>query len=894
MTDILKSFLRTGAGRLVAAGIAILVSVAFIATVLSLSDAFNRTMRTTAQGSYAGSDVIISSSESMMSESSGDDAADSGEPVEFDAKVAKKLATDAQQIPQISQTQADRSIAALTKMDGVEQYITAATTPIGRHYEFVSGKAPQGPGQVMLYQDTAKSLGLSQGQQVNLDTTGFASETDDSGKTAKDTGKKSTVTVTGILRGSDGGDPTVYTDDAGLDALGGDSYYESLRIVLKTPGDPPAQSQVAHDFADLLAKQRGGKVVDKDLEGLQAAGFTVQTNEQVVDQYLKTLSGGTNILTSIVLAFGAVALFVAALVIANTFQVLVASRTRTLALLRAIGATRGQIRAATLAEAFVLGLVGSVLGVLLGWGLAVGFSYLARSWMGEFEIATLPVSAAIAGPVLGVVVTVLACLTPARKATKVTPIQALAPVDIPAPNAGFPWIRAILGGIVSLVGLVATVFGGIAHQILLALPGAIVLFCGILLLTRVIVPPFVQVLGHLFSAITRSPAIGLVARNIKMAPRRTASTTTALLIGVTLVSTMMIGAQTMKTTSQAALAESNAVDMSIAQPSEHEQSVIQGSDIVSAHAHLDGAKVTVPGTADPTAADADENPAGDDSAESAGQSKDLALTALAPDSQALKAARGKDLTPQAGTVYINDDQARELKSDSDSYTTGDPVGTFTFKGERGTVKLKAVAGHGIPRAEAVMDTSDLSQLQPTASEGAMWTEISDQATSSDVQKLTSALNADDRVDQEGAIMRVTMSSIINVVLAIVLVLLAASLVVAVVGVANTLSLSVMERRRETALLRAMGMTRSQVSWMVAVEALLMALVAIILGLVLGLLFSWAGISSLIQTNRIAITVGIPWGQIGAVIVAAILASLLASLIPARAVSRTKPAEGLSA
>ncbi|MDO5754232.1 FtsX-like permease family protein, partial [Arthrobacter sp.] len=270
---------------------------------------------------------------------------------------------------------------------------------------------------------------------------------------------------------------------------------------------------------------------------------SILTADEKTTQDVANLTGGQDQLTIILLAFAGVALLVSALVVSNTFSVLVAQRTRELALLRCVGASRAQVRNSVMLEALVVGFVASMLGVLAAAGLMALFVNL-RSQNPDFAFATLavPPSAIVAGMVVGTSLTVLAALVPARAATAVAPLAALRPVDDASMHNAGGRVRLGVGVLLMLVGGAGLVYGGLSANLLVALPAGATTFVGFLMAATLFVPKLVSLAG-LLAAPAGVPG-KMAAANAVRNPRRATATASALLIGVTLVTMMMSGAAT--------------------------------------------------------------------------------------------------------------------------------------------------------------------------------------------------------------------------------------------------------------------------------------------------------------------------------------------------------------
>lgn len=823
---IVKANLRSGGSRLIAAGITVVASVAFVVAVTSLLTAFNNTMRAQFSTQYSGADLLISPGEKELTD-----------------KVQKNVAS----VDGVKDTQIIEQGFVFTPTD---EFAFVSVWPKNSHIEIEEGKAPSKKGEILYDAKMAEK----QNKKVG-DTVEFIVPSEDG-----ESEEKVPFTISGLAQVPSSVPMFFATDVSQLYPTP-----DHMRVFVDNPADV---AQVQEAVAKALA---GSKDVETEDTGAKVAGgFDIYTVDQIVQQRMKEMTGEATTLVAFIAAFIIVALFVAGLVISNTFQVLIASRTRTLALLRAVGATRSQLRNATLAEGAVLGLISSVLGVFVGWGFAVLLTLAARAFFQPtFALAPLTLLAAALGLAVGVTVTVIASFWPALKATRVSPIDALAPVDIPAPASRFPWIRLVVGTLLTAVGVAALLLGAVVGELLLALPGGILAFSGVLVLSRVFVPPMVAVIGRAGEKIFRSPTLGLVARNVKLSPRRTASTTSALLVGVTLVATILVGAQTTRVTANDELNRDDPIDVVATSASGKAVDTIKKSDAVDHFVTLPGvqAKASVQ-----LGHDLDEN---DDS---------LTQVVAVDKHSAKDVPRDTSFLPKPGTVNV---RATPETKKHDGKKVDLKVGNKNV-----SLTLKAV--DGVPQSTVVANKTDVADLGLEESSGQTWARVTNSASAQDISKLQAQLeNTGVRAYADGAELRAQFSQVLNIMTGIVLGLLATSVVISIVGVGNTLSLATMERKRETALLRAMGMSRWSAAFMVAAEAVLMALTSLVVGLGLGILFGWTGVRSLLTVDGIAVPLGIPWLMFGAVAVVALVAALAASVVPAITASRTQPAQGVA-
>ncbi|MDS2173366.1 FtsX-like permease family protein [Nesterenkonia sp. CL21] len=823
MNPVLRANLRSGGTRLFAAGAAIAVAVAFVVTSLLMVDAFSRTMESQAEAEAAGADLMV--------EVSG---------LVDDPEAPASLAEQVQDLDDVGDAQLIRSAFAPAEIGGRDGFLGVSELPEHLPVEFTEGRAAEAADEITVTEQFADAYGLTVGDAVTPEDPATG-----------DAGYPYTVVglISGIQRAG-----SAFVSSAGMDAFPEEAFPESIRVVL----------------ADTLHGDAGAQRIVQDQILELAPEASVLTHEEIVEAWLEDLSGTSDILVTIGLGFGAIAVFVAGLVITNTFGVLVASRMSTLALLRAVGATARQLKQATLTEGALLGIVGSAVGVVLGYGAAYGLGTAAQAlWLEDFASVRLTAVAVVVGLALGTVVTAAASLFPALRAGRTSPMQALRPADVAPAEGGVPRVRTTIGAVLAVLGLGSVAAAAALTSPLLGVAGATLGFLGVLLAARAIVPAVVRALGLLLARITGGEVPRLVAQNARQTPGRLTTTTSALLIGVTLVVTMTVGAATAQRSLDEEQADRYPVDAAVA--STDVGAAVDAEDAVTGSA-------TVPGEpAEVTAEDGTEAPA---------------QVVAASTETVAEIARRDDLLPEPGQALLS----------ASFYEGEQPVAQW---GETATVTLKAAGEEPLqvqgemagwlPPGTVVVSSAAGWDLQEA--EGQTWMRFSDTATVDEVMQvsgtLTDVAGEETPVTVEAALSRASISGVIDTVLLVVLILLAASVVVAVIGVSNTLALSVFERRREAALLRALGLSRGGVRRLVSTEAVLMAVVALLLGGGLGVFFGWAGVTSLVAEDVMGVALAVPWGRLGLIAAAALAAAVVASALPARALGRTQPAAGLS-
>lgn len=883
MIKITLKLMRSSARMLVPAGIAILIGTAFIAATLLFGNAMDASLRQQLTSTYAQANYIVGARTDGLND---DEINAVAETTVGDFQLERLRAIDG-----VKGAQAITSLNMEASKDDKHASIIAIGTssdPKLLAVQVVEGEAPIDNGEIALPKATAKQLGARIGDQVELSIGENASG--DADTTAK-------VRVVGLTE----------------DRNGAYSYYGGAAVL--SEGEMGALNIYGEtrDFQDfnttMLLLDLDPSKTDAALEQVKQllpAHYEATDARTAGDEAMEMMSaGGVSVTTVFLMSFGVLAMLVAALVIANTFQVLVAQRRRTLALLRTIGAKKGQLYASVLVEAGVLGIIASGLGIGAGVGLmalAAGSGLLSMGGVAAGVILTWPVVAVPLG--FGVAITVLASMSSARSATAVTPLEALRPLELTDTKragrvrAGVGLLAILLGGAMTGwavfdvwrfgAGQGSTAETDYSLVLLTAIAGCALVFLGLVLSAVFWLPRLIDGFGWMVAH--AGPSSAIARANIAKNPRRVAATGAALLIGVTLVSTIATGAASAKETMNDALASRYAVDM-----------IVTGDDLdqdaVRKVTAVDGVKHALLA---PTATGEISDVSGtwnsalfigvDDVNQVKGVVKaDLTGARIDRDTALLprySATSGKELRfadnkieARAGGAAVGGDTPEEdtravglTATQSDYRRVSNMVSATSFVSNElfadGTFKAE---GHMI--------------LLSVDADGRNLNEIFDQVQGAlaDMSGVTIAGPVAERNQWE---------TMIDTMMALLVGLLAVAVLIALVGVANTLSLSVIERTRESATLRAIGMTRGQLRRSLAVEALLIAVVSGLVGVVMGTVFGWIG-SFMVFSLYGQVVFPIEWGSDGLVLLIAALAALAASVLPARRAVRTPPVEALS-
>ncbi len=823
MRTVVLAQLRTHAARLIASTLAVVIAVGFVVATLVLNETSRSTVLDTVGARFVDAAAVANTTYDQPF-TDDDVAALAG--LGSVGAVAPSYETGVQ--------------ASVPGRPG-SQYLlveSVAVAPQLRWQELSAGRLPAGAGEVAVSDRARAEVGDVLTVSVYDDETGEETTAE--------------ATVTGIVDLQ--GDP-----EAGLYGRG-------------FATEEQARAWGAADPLRVRIAAGPGFSADQVRSDVAAAvpdGVVVRSGEEQAEKAAAAMMGNSTALAAVLLVFGTVAVVVAGLVIANTFAVLLAQRTRELALLRCVGATARQVRHSVLGEALATGLVSSAAGVGLGIGLAAGVSALAGSNSAiPLSGVAVPLYAVLAGIGVGTVVTVLAALAPARAATKVAPLAALRPVDT-APLRSRPGLlRLVLGLLMVVPGVALLAAGVLSASVLVALPGGVLSFLGVVLLAQRAIPPVVAAAGRLAGRFGGVPA-RLAAGNATRNPRRTAATATALLIGVTLTSAFVVGAASTRATASEALDAEFPTDVLVRNYDAELPAALAGAvldvDGVQRTAGVLGGDVTGP----------DGEP--------------VFVQAVDPaEAEAVLRSTEKVPLPASGEVVLP-----EWAASAWSVRDGESV-TLTADGRSVTLRAQVVRADQPP----LMAAGELRTLLPDAGSSELWLLLDPAEPDAQVGIVDDVTDVVAELDPSAQVtgvvtMRDQLDEVLDVLLLVVTGLLAVAVVIALIGVGNTLALSVVERRQENGLLRALGLTRRQLRGLLAWEAVLVAGVAAVLGVLIGGAYGLIGAASVLGEVG-DVVLDVPWLQVGAIVVVATLAGLLASVLPARRAARTSPVAAIAA
>lgn len=787
------------------------------------------------------------------------------------------------------------------------------------------GRYPTGKNEIILGESYLENSKTKIGDQIELKTDELLHE-----HRAKE--KTIPVTITGTVKQDAtmriGNLPDVYYSAQLTKQLSDFSKESPAKILINTQQDPKA------------VVQKLGKYLN-DNKLLSQDGWVV-----TVDELQK--SSDSDLAKSVAmqaasLAFPLLAVLVCIGIVSVTFQVVLARRRRETALLRCVGATVSQIRRSAFSECVMVGVIAALLGTALGWTASVVVA-VATGMIGSFTQAAQVIgfTPAVVSLLTGIIVPLIGGMRPTLGLAKILPVAALNPMELTKMGKKKRHIvRGVFMALFTLVGAGLWTFAWLnkgqeddqAMTIALscALGGCLFIFLAALLACRSFLPAFTAALTRPFAS--RSATFKLAGENVKRDPNRTGATGTALVLGVTLMATILVGTISLQSTIADELNRRFSVDMSLVAVNESHQmpegitkklpklqsvdkvaslpsrTITQARDEHDKPVQLNLALEQVEPYEDEKEATAssvpEEGETGNtsdavdtDSGNQKPENRSVLAVGLPDNPEAV--LRHQVKTPQKGTAWLMTEDERKHPSKV----------TLTFaSGQKLTVALKAPPqeNQAFPSSAfgsyLVLSRADLDSITPseTGKNPAgvilkMDMEKTPTEIMEDIQDLSTLAPADSLAETGGVMFTASINLTLKVLMTILLSLLGVSALVALVGVANTLSLSVVDRKRENALLRAVGFTQKQIRAMLLTEGMLIGLGALIVGIALSILFSWFVMQCMPFTGFISskdIHVQIPWLWLGIIILVTEGFCFLASVLPGRQAAKASPVAALA-
>jgi putative ABC transport system permease protein len=817
--------------RLALTAVAIVLGVSFVSGTYVLTDTMNATFAQLFKDTTKGIDVVVQTRQTFSGEQG-----DTRDPVP-ESLLQQVKAVDGVKIAEGSVNGFAQFIGkngkAVTTGGAPTLGVSAGDSPeLNSAFALRSGRVPSGPNEVAVDARTAAKQGFKVGDRVKV----------------LSQGPTRSYTVSGIVGFGQadnlaGATLAVFDLKTAQQVLDSQGKFNEIDVVAQ-PGTTPEQ------LRDRIAAAVPGK-------------YESVTGADQAQRSAKEIQDGLGFFSTALLAFAGVALFVGAFLIFNTFSIIVAQRTRELALLRCLGASRRQVLGSVLTEAGLVGLVASAIGLGLGIVIALGL----RSLLGAlgidlpstgtvFELRTVIVSL-----VVGVVITLVSSFLPALKATRVPPVAAMR-AELATPPSRSIRRRSIIGSLVTLIGvglLVLGLFRDMSNRLAAVAGGAVVIFLGIAVLSPLIARPLARWIGWPFATAFRLPG-NLARQNAMRNPRRTAATAAALMIGLALVTFSGIFVSSAKASIDDVLDRTVSADYIATTQN------FQGfsPDVAKRMEALPELQAVTSSRYGGWRLD--------------GQSQGLqAVDPSAYDSMVrTETTSGSIADLQNGGVAVVEDLAKQH-----NWKVGDSIPMEFPRDGLQRVPLKAIYKDNQLNGSVLLSLRDYQKGYSTQLDSMVIAKAKD-----GVSPATSRAAIDRVVGdfpnvqvQDMAQYKQKTGQQLDQLLNLVRSLLAFAIVIALFGIVNTLALSVFERVRELGLLRAVGATRRQVRAMIRWEAVIISVLGAILGMLVGVFFGWTMVRALSAEGFRVFTV--PGAQLVAYVILAAIAGVLAAILPGR-------------
>ncbi|MFF0009241.1 ABC transporter permease [Streptomyces tibetensis] len=840
----LRSFLAHK-GRLLLSALAVLLSVAFVTGSLIFSDTVSHTFDRLFASTAA--DVTVSPKKDL------DEALPSGRTATLPAALAERV----RQVDGVVAARADVKVNGLTVVNEENEPVgpTTGAPTLGYAWNpherspvrLTSGHAPRGPAQALLDSETAgrKNVHIGDALTVIAPPGSFR------------------VRVVGIV--------TFTTTNPGSALL----YFDTPTAQTKLLGRAGTATSISVDAAQGVGDER----LEQRVAGaLGAHTYDFRTAGEQAESDVEQLGGFLDVIKYVMLGFAGIAVLVGVFLIVNTFSMLIAQRTRELGLLRALGADRRQVRASVLTEALLLGLVGSTLGLATGIGLAAGLIGLMGLFGMNIDADEMQIGwvTPVAAYVVGLGVTFVAAYLPARRAAGVSPMAALSDAEVA--GVGRPLrVRAVAGALVGAAGAAALAGCAVSRQTssaasLLGL-GVVLTLIATVIAGPLLVRPVIRVLGAAFPALF-GPIGRMSQRNALRNPRRTGATAAALMVGIALVGGMSVASESMTASFDRQIDTTLGADF-VVQNTNFQPFPQEVTDKVR---RTDGVGLVVRGRFTPVAVRLPDG----DRVETTAAGYDPRLDEVAD----ITYAQGHSAAALArGHLAMDRDFARDH---------GVRVGgvlPVEFPGGRSAgltvgalTDQDAAEGFGT-QGGLFFGLGTLERYAPGGRDSALYVNAAAGTSDDDLRAhLEQTLDPYPQVQvRDLADYKQLVHDQIAVLLYLVYALLGLAIIIAVLGVVNTLALSVVERTREIGLLRAIGLARRQLRRMIRLESVVIAVFGAVLGLALGLV--WGVCMHQVLALQGMTALAIPWVTIVLVVAGSAVVGVVAALLPALRASR---------
>ncbi|MFK0260616.1 ABC transporter permease [Streptomyces angustmyceticus] len=834
--------------RLIMTALAVMLGVAFVSGTLVFGDTTVNAFRKASGESLKGVAVAVRSAPP----SSGAGTADGpdGKPASaLDTALADKIRA----LPGVAAVHptvdGDATVAG---KDGLPVNTDKARRNLATNYlpgkdgrlALTAGRGPAAEGELALDAETAEKAGYRIGDTVRFAVDGPA--------------------LTKKLVG------TVSTDDPRVVAGSTLTLFDTrtAQKLLLHPGQFHEIAVVAEDGVD------AGELTDRVRALLPEKGAKATSGPALAAEEAKTAIEQTTSLTKALLGFAGIALFIGAFIIANTFTMLIAQRSREIALMRAVGASRRQVVRSVLVEAALVGLGASAAGFAVGLGLATVMRPLVNlsgAGLPDGPLVVLPATC-VWSLVVGVLFTVLAAWLPSRKAAKVAPVTALSSID-QAPPVRALVVRNVLGTLFTGAGVlvmlnVASFRSSDPRNLMTAMFGAALLLVGLIVMAPLLSRPLIALAGKVTTRLFGVTG-KLAKENSLRNPRRTAATASALMIGLALVTGLTVVGHSAQSALVAEANKGMTADYNVS----NSDSAGLDTGAAAKIARVPGVAVAVP-----TAVGFFDH-----------AGKPISITGTDPTTYGGTAKLGfragslRDVGP--GKIAVSDEFAAEAELDVGSTLDARPVDDGAANQRKKKLTVVGVYAKTLTTNDALGTLTDVLPYTENNKLDNVLVEAEPGQTASLEKKIRAALGDSPLMEVESHEQVINGGGgAINFVLKMMYGLLGIAVLISVLGVVNTLAMAVFERTREIGMLRAIGLDRTGIKQMVRLESVVISLFGAVLGIGAGIFLAWAG-SGMASSSMSAYETVLPWRDLGILLALALLIGVLAAIWPARRAAR---------